>query len=68
MVWALRELNTGKGLQHEEWWEKDGLVLYQGRIYVPPNGQLRHDIVKAHHNQMDTLVYTIYAGGHVIII
>jgi len=28
VVRALKELNTGKGLCHEEWREKDGLVLY----------------------------------------
>jgi len=28
VVRALKELNTGKGLCHEEWQEKDGLVLY----------------------------------------
>ena len=50
VVRALKELNTGKGLHHEEWWEKDGLVLYQGRVYVPPDGQLRHDIVAALHD------------------
>src|SRR5882724_4841424 len=33
VVRALKELNTGKGLCHEEWWEKDGLVLYRGRVY-----------------------------------
>src|SRR5882724_8750150 len=27
----------------------DGLVLYQGRIYVPLDGQLRHDIVATLH-------------------
>jgi len=30
--------------------EKDGLVLYQGRVYIPPDGQLRHEIVAALHN------------------
>ena len=50
VVRALKELNTGKGLCREEWWEKDSLVLYQGRVYVPPHGQLRHDIVAALHD------------------
>jgi len=50
VVRALKELNTGKGLCHEEWWEKDGLVLYQGRVYFPLDGQLRHKIVAALHD------------------
>src|SRR5882724_9730719 len=29
---------------------KDGPILYRGRVYVPPNSQLRHDIVNALHN------------------
>jgi len=47
VVKALKELNTGKGLHHEEWRERDGLVLYRGRVYVPLDGQLRHNIVNA---------------------
>ena len=43
VIRALKELDTGKGLHHEEWQEKDGLTLYSGRVYVPPDGQLRHD-------------------------
>ena len=50
VIRALKELHRGKGLHHEEWREKDGLVLYRGRVYVPPNGQLRHDLVNALHN------------------
>src|SRR5882724_8435940 len=50
VVQALKELHGGKGLHHEEWREKDGLVLYRGRVYVPPNGQPRHDRVNALHN------------------
>src|SRR5882724_6608934 len=50
VVRALKELNTGKGLCHKEWQEKDSLVLCQGRVYVPLDGQLRHDIVATLHN------------------
>jgi len=50
VVRALKELNTGKGLHCKEWWERDGLVLYRGRVYVPPDAQLRHDIVAALHD------------------
>src|SRR5882724_5578423 len=54
VVRALKELNTGKGLHCQEWWEKDSLVLYQGRVYVPPDGQLRHDIVATLHDSSIT--------------
>src|SRR5882724_5850231 len=50
VVQALKELHGGKGLHHEEWREKDGLVLYRGRVYVPPDGQLRHDLINAFHD------------------
>jgi len=50
VIRALKELHGGKGLRHEEWREKDGLVLYRGRVYVPPDGQLRHDLVNAFHD------------------
>jgi len=33
------------GMVRERWTSK-----LQGRIYIPPDGQLRHDIVKAHHD------------------
>src|SRR5882724_11650107 len=45
VIRALKELHGGKGLHRKEWREKDDLVLYRGRVYVPPNGQLRHDLV-----------------------
>jgi len=50
VIRALKELQGGKSLCHEEWREKDGLVLYRGRVYVPPDGQLRHDLVIALHD------------------
>src|SRR5882724_3230617 len=50
VVRALKELNMGKGLCCEEWRDKDGLVLYRGRVYVPQDGQLRHDIVATLHD------------------
>ena len=50
VVRALKELSTERGLHSNEWQEKDGLVLYRGKIYVPRDSQLRLNIVKAHHN------------------
>src|SRR5882724_3325663 len=50
VIRALKELHGGKGLRCEEWRENDGLVLYRGRVYVPPDSQLRHDLVNALHD------------------
>src|SRR5882724_10191274 len=50
VIRALKELQGGKGLCREEWREKDSLVLYRGRVYVPPDGQLRHGLVNALHD------------------
>ena len=46
----MKELNTGKGLCCEEWQERDGVVLYRGRVYIPPDGQLRHNIMNTLHD------------------
>ena len=47
---ALKELGSGMDLWGNEWEEQDGLVLFRGRVYVPLDTQLRHDIVEAHHD------------------
>src|SRR5260221_9834354 len=48
MVKALRALDMGE-LCSEEWTHAEGVVLYQGRVYVPDNPQLHHNLVHAHH-------------------
>jgi transposase InsO family protein len=40
---ALRE-------HHKDWTREDGLILYQGRVYVPRDAALREDIIVAHHD------------------
>ena len=50
---ALKELSSGANLQGDEWEKCDGLVLFRGKVYIPLDAQLRHDILEAHH---DTLV------------
>ena len=50
VVCALKELGSGMDLRGNEWEEQDGLVLFRGRVYVPLDAQLRHDIVEAHHD------------------
>ena len=50
VVCALKELSSGANLRGDKWEEHDGLVLFRGKVYVPLNAQLQHDIVEAHHN------------------
>jgi hypothetical protein len=50
---AARELWKDKGrstVKSAEWSESDGLLIYHGKIYVPKERELRHHIVKQHHN------------------
>ena len=42
-------LKKGNG-QDEDWKEGEGFMTYKGRVYVPQDSQLRHDIVQAHHD------------------
>jgi len=50
VVCALKGLGSGVNLWGDEWEEHDSLVLFRGKVYVPLDAQLRHDIVEAHHN------------------
>ncbi len=43
-------------LKEKEWEEHEGLILWQKRVYVPPDKALREDVIRLHH---DT-----YATGH----
>jgi hypothetical protein len=50
---AARELQKDKGrgtIKSAEWSESDRLLIFHGKIYVPKNRELRHRIVKQHHN------------------
>jgi len=48
VVKALKALDAG-GLCSDEWTHTEGVVLYRGRVYIPDNPQLHHDLVHAHH-------------------
>src|SRR5260221_5241324 len=48
VVKALKALDMGE-LCSDEWTCAEGVVLYRGRVYVPDNPQLHHDLVHAHH-------------------
>src|SRR6266404_8071027 len=49
VVKALKALDAGE-LHSDEWMCAEEVVLYQGRVYVPDDPQLRHDLVHAHHS------------------
>jgi len=51
IVKIVKELNNGgTGLHLSDWTMEKGRVLYRGRVYVPLDAKLRHDIVRAHHD------------------
>ena len=50
VVHALKELGLGVNLQGDKWEEHNGLVLFRGKVYVPLNAQLQHDIIEAYHD------------------
>ena len=49
VVKALKALDVGE-LHSDEWTCAEGVVLYRGRVYVPNDPQLCHDLVHAHHS------------------
>ena len=55
MVKAVRELGESNGvLRGSQWAEQDGVVLFEGKIYVPKDARLRYDIVRNHHDTPST--------------
>jgi Integrase zinc binding domain len=51
VVKAFKELGQGGGdLRGEEWAEEGGIVTYEGKVYVPRDRQLCHDIVHQCHD------------------
>jgi len=58
VVKAVEEMKRAgvKMLRDEEWREEDGLMLKEGKVYVPKDEELRAEIIRLHH---DTPV-----GGH----
>jgi len=45
-----------KMLRDEEWREEDGLILKEGKVYVPKGEALRVEIIRLHHDML--------MGGH----
>src|SRR5258706_31114 len=49
VVKALKALDAGE-LRSNEWTRAEEVVLCRGRVYIPDDPQLRHDLVHAHHS------------------
>src|SRR5258707_1415600 len=49
VVKALKALDAGE-LCSDEWMHAEGVVLYRGRVYIPDNPQLCHNLVHVHHS------------------
>jgi len=58
VVKAVEEMKRAgvKVLRDEEWQEYEGLMLKEGKVYIPKNEKLRAEVIRLHH---DTPV-----GGH----
>ena len=52
VVKAVEELRKGhsKSVHVVEWSERDGLLHFRGKIYIPGSLEVRHRIVSQHHD------------------
>ena len=55
VVEEMKKANV-KVLRNEEWREEDGLMLKDGKVYVPKDEELRVEVIRLHHD--------IPVGGH----
>ena len=39
-----------KMLRNKEWHQKDGLMLKEGKVYVPKDEKLRAEVIRLHHD------------------
>jgi len=58
VVKAVEEMKQAgvKVLRDKEWREHEGLMLKEGKVYVPKNEKLRAEVIRLHHD--------IPVGGH----
>ena len=58
VIKAVEEMKRAgvKMLRNEEWREEDGLMLKEGKMYVPKDKELRTEIIRLHHDMP--------VGGH----
>jgi hypothetical protein len=52
VVKAVEEMRKSgmSDIRGKEWSEEQGLVLYQGKVYVPKDDELRHQVLEAYHD------------------
>ena len=51
IVEEMKKANV-KVLRNEEWREEDGLMLKEGKVYVPKDEELRAEIIQLHHDML----------------
>jgi len=39
-------------LRDKEWCQEDGLMLKEGKVYVPKDKKLRAEVIRLHHNTL----------------
>ena len=54
VIKAVEEMKKAgiKMLRNEEWQIEEGLVLKEGRVYIPKNEKLRIEIIRLHHDML----------------
>jgi len=52
VVKAVEEMKRAgvKMLRNEEWRQEDGLMLKEGKVYVPKDKKLRAEVIRLHHD------------------
>ena len=52
---AVKELKKGRtrSVRSAEWDQRDGLLFFRGKVYVPPSKELRRRIVEQHRVRGD---------------
>ena len=52
VIKAVEEIKQAgvKVLRNEEWRESEGLMLKEGKIYVPKDEKLRAEVIRLHHD------------------
>jgi len=52
VVKAVEEMKQAgvKMLRDEEWRQEDGLMLKEGKVYVPKDNKLRAEVIRLHHD------------------
>jgi len=58
VVKAVEEMKKAgvRMLRNEEWCQEDGLILKEGKVYVPKDKKLRAEVIRLHHDMP--------VGGH----